>query len=226
MQIHELTRKSRINEGAAANIPLMISQAAQNMQRQWSQQVSQALAADAVTDTARLSPQSKTALKKALNSIVAQSQFLGGMDFTNLSQMVSQTDDNGAYTPVYINQADTIMNRLYAGVRQLGNLDVEKVDKLPEKTKKEVMRAFKKATDPSKPFKIKEIYSAHRKFFKDFVIFNREEDRRLFNAVEGQRIILVDDYKTSGTTIKEMLRQLSDAGAAEVVVFVLLKIGE
>lgn len=105
-------------------------------------------------------------------------------------------------------------------------LDAEKVDKLPEKTKKEVMRAFKKATDPNKPFKIKEIYSAHRKFFKDFVIFNREEDRRLFNAVEGQRIILVDDYKTSGTTIKEMMRQLADAGAAEVVVFVLLKIGE
>jgi hypothetical protein len=90
--------------------------------------VSQALATDAVTDTEKLSTQSKTALKKALNSIVAQSQFLGGMDFTNLSQMVSQTDDNGAYTPVYINQADNIMNRLYAGIRQLGNLDVEKVD--------------------------------------------------------------------------------------------------
>jgi len=128
MQIHELTRKSRVNEDAAPNTSLMVNQAAQNMQRQWSRQVSQALAADAVTDTAQLSPQSKTSLKKALNSIVAQNQFLGGMDFTNLSQMVSQTDDNGAYTPVYINQADTIMNQLYAGIRQLGNLDVEKVD--------------------------------------------------------------------------------------------------
>jgi len=128
MQIHELTRKSRINEDVAANLPMMISQAAQNMQRQWSQQVSQALAADAVTDTEKLSTQSKTALKKALNSIVSRNQFLGGLDFTNLSQMVSQTDDNGAYTPVYINQADGIMNRLYAGIRQLGNLDAEKVD--------------------------------------------------------------------------------------------------
>jgi len=105
-------------------------------------------------------------------------------------------------------------------------LDMTKVDKLPEKTKKEVLRAFKKATDPSTPFKIKEVYSAHRKFFQEFVVFNKEDDRRLFNAVNGQKIILVDDYKTSGTTIKEMLRQLSDAGAAEVVVFVLLKIGE
>ncbi len=128
MQIHELTRKSRVNETATANIPLMISQAAQNMQRQWSQQVSQALAAEAVTDTEKLSTQSKTSLKKALNSIVAQSQFLGGMDFTNLSQMVSQADNNGNYTSVYIDQADGIMNQLYAGIRQLGNLDTEKVD--------------------------------------------------------------------------------------------------
>jgi hypothetical protein len=128
MQIHELTRKSRVDENTAANIPLMISQAAQNMQRQWSRQVSQALAAEAVTDTEKLNTQSKTSLKKTLNSIVAQSQFLGGMDFTNLSQMVSQADDNGNYTSVYIDQADAIMNRLYAGIRQLGNLDVEKVD--------------------------------------------------------------------------------------------------
>jgi len=105
-------------------------------------------------------------------------------------------------------------------------LDMTKIDKLPEKTKKEVLRAFKKATDPSKPFKIKEVYSAHRKFFQEFIVFNRENDRKLFNAVNGEKIILVDDYRTSGTTIKEMLRQLSDAGASEVVVFVLLKIGE
>ena len=105
-------------------------------------------------------------------------------------------------------------------------LDTEKVDRLPEETKKEVMRAFKKATDPSKTFKIKEIFSAHRKFFKEFLLFNKDEDRRLFNAVEGQKIILVDDYKTSGATIKEMIRQLADAGAAEVVVFVLLKLGD
>jgi len=105
-------------------------------------------------------------------------------------------------------------------------LDNEKVDKLPEKTKKDVFRAFKKATDPEKPFKIKEIFVRHRYLFRDFILFNNEKDRRLFNAVEGQKVVLIDDYKTSGTTIKEMLRQLADAGAAEVVVFVLIKLGE
>lgn len=104
-------------------------------------------------------------------------------------------------------------------------LDMDKVNELPEKTKKEVFRAFTKATDPSKPFKIKEIFSAHRKFFIDFLQFNTQNDRKLFNAVEGKEVILIDDYKTSGTTIKEMLRQLADLGAAKVTVFVFIKLG-
>jgi hypothetical protein len=104
-------------------------------------------------------------------------------------------------------------------------LDMDKVNNLPEKTYKSVMKSFEKATAPGKPFKIKEIFSAYRKFFHDFIKFNKSEDKKLFNAVEGKRIILVDDYKTSGTTIKEMMKQLSDCGATEVVIFVLIKLG-
>jgi len=104
-------------------------------------------------------------------------------------------------------------------------LDMDKVNNLPEKTYKSVMKSFEKATAPEKPFKIKEIFSAYRKFFHDFIKFNKSEDKKLFNAVEGKRVILVDDYTTSGTTIKEMMKQLSDCGAAEVVIFVLIKLG-
>jgi orotate phosphoribosyltransferase-like protein len=62
--------------------------------------------------------------------------------------------------------------------------------------------------------------------FKDFLIFNQENDRRLYNAVEGKKIILVDDYRTSGTSSKEMLRQLIDLGAKEILIFNLIKLGE
>lgn len=105
-------------------------------------------------------------------------------------------------------------------------LDKEKVDKLPEKTQKAIYSSFIKATNPDLPFKIKEIFSRYRKFFMDFIIFNSQNDRKLFNAVQGERVILIDDYKTSGTTIKEMIKQLADAGAAEVIVFVLIKLGD
>lgn len=105
-------------------------------------------------------------------------------------------------------------------------LDHVKVDNLPEKTKKEVYRSFTKATNPNLPFKIKDIFSRYRKFFTDFIIFNSQDDRKLFNAVQGQRVILIDDYRTSGTTIKEMIKQLADVGAVEVIVFVLIKLGD
>lgn len=105
-------------------------------------------------------------------------------------------------------------------------LDIEKVEKLPERTQKEVMRSFIKAQNPDIHFKIKNVYSRYRKFFKNFIIFNQNNDEKLFNAVEGKKVILVDDYRTSGTTSKEMLRQLIDLGAKEVIVFNLIKLGE
>jgi len=122
--------------------------------------------------------------------------------------------------------ADMFSNAFVKAISTDIKLDNEKVDKLPERTKKEILRAFSKIQNPDKPFKIKEIYAPHRKFFKDFIIFNKSDDRKLYNAIEGKKIILVDDYKTSGTTIKEMLRKLSEAGAKEVIVFVLIKLGE
>jgi adenine/guanine phosphoribosyltransferase-like PRPP-binding protein len=104
------------------------------------------------------------------------------------------------------------------------HLDVDKVEALPEKTKKEVYRALEKAKSKGKNFKIKEIFTPLRKFFKDFLIFNSEDDRRLINAITGQRVILIDDYRTSGTTIKEMLEKLIELGPAEIVVLVLIKV--
>jgi hypothetical protein len=102
-------------------------------------------------------------------------------------------------------------------------LDVDKVETLPEANKKEVYQALEKVRSKEN-FKIKEIRARYRKFFKDFLIFNNEDDRRLVNAITGNRIILIDDYRTSGTTIKEMLEKLIELGPAEVVIFVLIKV--
>lgn len=105
-------------------------------------------------------------------------------------------------------------------------LDLEKLNTTPERIQKDVTRALDKIQKANEPFKIKTIFSRYRKFFKDFLIFNQENDRRLYNAVEGKKIILVDDYRTSGTSSKEMLRQLIDLGAKEILIFNLIKLGE
>lgn len=104
-------------------------------------------------------------------------------------------------------------------------LDIEKVEAVTsEKTKKDIMKAFKKATDITSAFKMKDVWAPHRKFFINFLKFNTDNDRRIYNAVSGKNIILIDDFKTSGTTIKEMIRQLAELGAANIVVFVLIKL--
>lgn len=105
-------------------------------------------------------------------------------------------------------------------------LDMDKVEALPPLTKSQVLKAFVKETQPGKEFKIKEVFSRYRKFFKNFIVFNTENDREFFNAVEGNDVILVDDFKTSGTTTKEMIKQLADAGARKIVIFILIKLGE
>ena len=102
--------------------------------------------------------------------------------------------------------------------------DEQKVATMPEKNRKQFMGIYNKVINSGKPFKIKEIYPPYRKFFKDFIVFNNQNDRKLYNAVEGQSVILIDDYRTTGTTLKVMLDHLIEAGAKMVVVFVLLKI--
>jgi imidazolonepropionase-like amidohydrolase len=149
MQIHELTGKRKLNEVGAwskgflkgfgidvpdqpkstpelealAKAPLLVKQSAENMQRQWAEQVSRAMAADAVTDPAQISPQAKFRLKDGLKSIIAHNEFLKGADFEQLDQMVSQVDANGNPTTVYVDQADSIMNRMLAGMQQLNSLN-------------------------------------------------------------------------------------------------------
>jgi len=151
MQIHELTGKRKINEVGAwtkgflggfgidtsspdsgkttpelealAKAPLLVRQSAENMQRQWAEQVSRAMAADRVTDPARISPQAKANLRKGLKSIVAHNEFLRGVDFEQLDQAVAQTDANGNATTTYIDQADGIMNRMLSGMHQLSSLN-------------------------------------------------------------------------------------------------------
>lgn len=105
-------------------------------------------------------------------------------------------------------------------------LDKNKFNKIPIQIKNNIIKFFKNATIPGKPFKMKEIKPEYRKFFKKFLKFNNKNQREMFNAISGKRVIVIDDYETSGTTIKEMVRLLSEVGAIEVIVFVLIKIDD
>jgi hypoxanthine phosphoribosyltransferase len=102
--------------------------------------------------------------------------------------------------------------------------DQEKIDGLPEKTKKEVTKVIDKIRNDEGTFKIHTVWGKYRKFIQEFMIFNKDQDRKVFNAITGKKVILVDDYRTSGTTLKEMLKSLFKLNPAEVTVFILINV--
>jgi hypoxanthine-guanine phosphoribosyltransferase len=71
---------------------------------------------------------------------------------------------------------------------------------------------------------MKEIFAPYRKFISDFLIFNSEESRQIYNSVAGKRVLLVDDYRTSGTSLKQMLDILARYEPEYILAVILVKI--
>ena len=102
--------------------------------------------------------------------------------------------------------------------------DHAKIDKLPLRTKKEVERIIRKIKSEEGTFKIHSVWSKYRKFIQEFLIFNKDQDRKVFNAITGKKVILLDDYRTSGTTLKEMISSLLALKPEKIAVFILVKV--
>ena len=102
--------------------------------------------------------------------------------------------------------------------------DYAKIEKLPDATKKEVLRAIDKIKEGEGDFRLKVVFSRYRKFITEFLSFNSENDRKVYNSIVGKNVILVDDYRTSGTTIKEMKNLLLKLNPKKITVFVLIDV--
>ena len=103
--------------------------------------------------------------------------------------------------------------------------DKEQLSKVKDmKTQKDFMKIYNKIITSDKPFKMKEIFAPFRKFLTNFIFLNNENDRKVINNITNKNIVLIDDYKTTGTTLKAMLDKLIDMGAKNVSVFIILKV--
>jgi hypothetical protein len=104
------------------------------------------------------------------------------------------------------------------------NFDYEKINAISnEGTKKQIYKAIEKIMSTNDPFKMKEIYAPYRKFIKDFLIVSTE-DKRVNNLIKGKTVLLIDDYRTTGTTLKEMMNMLIDLEAKRVVICVIIDV--
>lgn len=62
----------------------------------------------------------------------------------------------------------------------------------------------------------------YRKYIKNFYKFDNIEEKEAYECLAGNKILLIDDIATSGTTISLMLNTLKTIDAAEIVVFSLI----
>lgn len=102
--------------------------------------------------------------------------------------------------------------------------DWDKIEKIAnEATKKSVMKVVDSIKNNREEFKMKEVYPPYRKFVSEFLIFNNEDSRRVFNLIQG-RVLLVDDYRTSGTSLKQMMNLLFKYSPDFLLSTILIKI--
>jgi phosphoribosylpyrophosphate synthetase len=108
--------------------------------------------------------------------------------------------------------------------REQIKFDWNKIDNLEPKTKNAVTKIADTIKGSEGEFKMKEIFAPYRKFISDFLIFNSEETKEVYNLVSGKRVILVDDYRTSGTSLKQMMDILVRYEPEYILAVILVKI--
>lgn len=62
----------------------------------------------------------------------------------------------------------------------------------------------------------------YRKYIKDFYHFESEEQSKAFGQITDERVLLIDDVTTSGTTLSLILQTLKCSLPKEIVVFSLI----
>jgi hypothetical protein len=76
---------------------------------------------------------------------------------------------------------------------------------------------------PSGKFELKKVPMAMRNMFSNFLKFDTDRDRELFNRLNSGKVLIIDDVYTRGTTISELAKMAFAKGAKEVVVFIFLQ---
>jgi hypothetical protein len=99
-------------------------------------------------------------------------------------------------------------------------VDVGKLEGASPAVKKRVNQLL---TNPSGKFELKKVPMAMRNMFYDFLKFDTELERELFNKLNNGKVLIIDDVYTRGTTISELAKMAFAKGASEVVVFIFLQ---
>ena len=99
-------------------------------------------------------------------------------------------------------------------------IDPQKIDKLNDQQRKNVINAIRSATKTGS-FKMKSIPIPMRRLIIDFMTFSNDTTRQIYNSLSGN-ILLLDDIYTGGSTFNEMSRIINEYEPQSLTGFVLL----
>jgi hypothetical protein len=99
-------------------------------------------------------------------------------------------------------------------------VDMNKLSGASDAVKRRVSQLL---THPSGKFELKKVPMAMRNMFSNFLKFDTDRERELFNGLNNGKVLIIDDVYTRGTTITELAKMAFAKGAKEVVVFIFLQ---
>lgn len=100
-------------------------------------------------------------------------------------------------------------------------IDPVKAQKLRPDQKQNIEKVIASATKTGS-FKMKQVPIPMRRVIVDFMKFDSDLDRRIFNALNGGRVLLIDDIYTGGSTFTEMNRIIQSTDPENVTGFIFL----
>ena len=97
----------------------------------------------------------------------------------------------------------------------------EKFNKLTDENKEKILKILNRVFSKNE-YKLKSIPPQYRKFIDNFISFNTETEKRIFNSILEGNVLVVDDILTEGTTFINMVKLIESAGSKNVIGFTLL----
>jgi len=113
---------------------------------------------------------------------------------------------------------DSIIKNTLDGIK----IDYDKLKSTKWNISDELDKQFKRATENGY-FKMQKVFPRFRKFFTNFLVFKNENQRRIYNTIRNGRVLIVEDYITSGSTLRETLRLIEELCPREIEIFVFIK---
>ncbi len=80
-------------------------------------------------------------------------------------------------------------------------VDMNKLNNASDAVKRRVNQLL---THPSGKFELKKIPMIMRNMFSNFLKFDTDRERELFNRLNDGKVLIIDDVYTRGTTINEL----------------------